>query len=124
MRVPFRSLLRPPTPAMVRPVLGDPVRRIGARVFDFSRQVAVMGIVNRTPDSFYDRGATFALDEAVEAVPRGGAPGGGGRRRGRGGGPRGKAPPRGGARRKKNPPPLPRAHPPPRRAGRPRLPAA
>jgi dihydropteroate synthase len=55
---------------VVRPVLGDPVRRIGARVFDFSRQVAVMGIVNRTVDSFYDRGATFALDKAVEAARR------------------------------------------------------
>ncbi|WP_166868289.1 MULTISPECIES: dihydropteroate synthase [unclassified Salinibacterium] len=42
-------------------------RRIGARNFDFSRQVAVMAIVNRTPDSFHDRGATFALDRAVEA---------------------------------------------------------
>lgn len=30
--------------------------------------VAVMGIVNRTPDSFYDRGATFALDAAVAAA--------------------------------------------------------
>ncbi|WP_411699422.1 dihydropteroate synthase [Conyzicola sp.] len=27
-----------------------------------------MAIVNRTPDSFYDRGATFALDKAVEAA--------------------------------------------------------
>ncbi|MUN07191.1 dihydropteroate synthase [Agromyces luteolus] len=27
-----------------------------------------MAIVNRTPDSFYDRGATFALDRAVEAA--------------------------------------------------------
>ncbi len=26
-----------------------------------------MAIVNRTPDSFYDRGATFALDAAVAA---------------------------------------------------------
>ena len=43
-------------------------RRIGPRTFDFSRQVAVMAIVNRTPDSFYDRGATFALDAAVEAA--------------------------------------------------------
>ena len=30
--------------------------------------MAVMGIVNRTPDSFYDRGATFALDAAVAAA--------------------------------------------------------
>lgn len=44
------------------------VRRIGPREFDFQRQVAVMAIVNRTPDSFYDRGATFALDRAVEAA--------------------------------------------------------
>jgi dihydropteroate synthase len=43
------------------------VRRIGAREFDFDRQVAVMAIVNRTPDSFHDRGATFALDAAVQA---------------------------------------------------------
>ena len=43
-------------------------RRIGAHDFDFSRQIAVMGIVNRTPDSFHDRGATFALDRAVEAA--------------------------------------------------------
>ena len=34
---------------------------------DLSRHVAVMAIVNRTPDSFYDRGATFALDAAVAA---------------------------------------------------------
>jgi dihydropteroate synthase len=41
---------------------------IGGRVFDFTRQVAVMAIVNRTPDSFHDRGSTFALDRAVEAA--------------------------------------------------------
>ena len=41
------------------------LRRIGRRDFDFSREVAVMAVVNRTPDSFYDRGATFALDRAV-----------------------------------------------------------
>jgi len=45
-------------------------RVIGARTFDFDRQVAVMGVVNRTPDSFYDKGATFALDRAVEAAVR------------------------------------------------------
>lgn len=43
------------------------VRRIGAREFDFSRRVAVMAIVNRTPDSFHDKGATFALERAVQA---------------------------------------------------------
>ena len=43
-------------------------RRIGTRTFDFETQVAVMAVVNRTPDSFYDRGATFALDRAVAAA--------------------------------------------------------
>jgi dihydropteroate synthase len=31
---------------------------------------AVMAIVNRTPDSFYDRGATYALDAALDHVDR------------------------------------------------------
>nr|WP_309238220.1 dihydropteroate synthase [Actinoplanes aureus] len=43
-------------------------RVIGGRTFDFSRRVAVMAIVNRTPDSFHDRGRTFALEKATEAV--------------------------------------------------------
>ena len=50
------------------PPLAAPRRTIGARSFDFSRQVAVMAIVNRTPDSFHDRGRTYALDQAVAAV--------------------------------------------------------
>ncbi|WP_245933287.1 dihydropteroate synthase [Arthrobacter livingstonensis] len=49
------------------PPLLHPVHRFGARTLDFSRQVALMAIVNRTPDSFYDGGATFALDAAVAA---------------------------------------------------------
>ncbi|MGB4136279.1 MAG: dihydropteroate synthase [Microbacterium sp.] len=44
------------------------IRTIGRRRFDFDRQVAVMAVVNRTPDSFYDKGATFALDRAVDAA--------------------------------------------------------
>jgi dihydropteroate synthase len=48
----------------------SPQRVIGLRTFDFSRQVAVMAIVNRTPDSFHDRGRTFALPKAIEAVER------------------------------------------------------
>jgi dihydropteroate synthase len=43
-------------------------RRIGARTFDFSREVAVMAIINRTPDSFFNRGSTFELDRAVAAA--------------------------------------------------------
>lgn len=37
------------------------------RVVERNRAL-VMAIVNRTPDSFYDRGATYALDSAVRAV--------------------------------------------------------
>lgn len=47
------------------PPIAIPVRTIGGRRFDFDREIAVMAIVNRTPDSFYDRGETFALDAAV-----------------------------------------------------------
>ncbi len=50
------------------PDLIMPRRTIGGRVFDFSREVAVMAIINRTPDSFYDKGATFGLDAAVAAA--------------------------------------------------------
>ena len=49
------------------PPIRFPIRTIGARTFDFSRQLAVMAVINRTPDSFYDRGKTFALDRAIEA---------------------------------------------------------
>ena len=35
---------------------------------DFSARVLTMGIVNRTPDSFYDAGRTYALERAVAAV--------------------------------------------------------
>jgi dihydropteroate synthase len=43
-------------------------RLIGARTFDFSREVAVMAIINRTPDSFFDNGSTFELGRAVDAA--------------------------------------------------------
>jgi len=56
--------------AVFLPDLTRPARRIGARDFDFSRQVAVMAIVNRTPDSFYDGGATYSLEKAVAASLR------------------------------------------------------
>jgi dihydropteroate synthase len=41
------------------------VHAFGPRRIDFSRQVALMAIINRTPDSFYDGGRTFAYDSAV-----------------------------------------------------------
>jgi dihydropteroate synthase len=48
--------------------LADMRRQIGVRAFDFSREVAVMAIINRTPDSFFEQGATFELDRAVAAA--------------------------------------------------------
>jgi dihydropteroate synthase len=50
--------------------------RLGARKFDFTNEFVVMAIVNRTPDSFFDRGATYGLDAALaraEAQVLGGA---------------------------------------------------
>ncbi len=43
--------------------------RLGSRTFG-PDGYAVMAIVNRTPDSFYDHGATFAADAALRAVER------------------------------------------------------
>ncbi|MBO4164837.1 MULTISPECIES: dihydropteroate synthase [Micromonospora] len=43
--------------------------RLGGRTFAPGEPV-VMAIVNRTPDSFFDRGATFAQDSALRAVQR------------------------------------------------------
>jgi dihydropteroate synthase len=50
------------------PELINPRRTIGSRTFDFAREVAVMAIVNRTPNSFHDSGRTYPLDKAVGAV--------------------------------------------------------
>lgn len=41
--------------------------RIPRPLPDLTRRVLVMAIVNRTEDSFFDQGRTFALDAAVEA---------------------------------------------------------
>lgn len=43
--------------------------RLGVRTFG-PHDLVVMAIVNRTPDSFYDRGATWAEAEALDAVDR------------------------------------------------------
>jgi dihydropteroate synthase len=50
------------------PPLRDPVRTIGRRTFDFDHEIVVMGIVNRTPDSFFDYGRTYPLDQAIAAA--------------------------------------------------------
>jgi dihydropteroate synthase len=48
--------------------------RLGARAFD-DRETVVMAIVNRTPDSFYDQGATYsdaaALDRIAQVIDEG-----------------------------------------------------
>jgi dihydropteroate synthase len=50
------------------PPLRHPRVTWGGWSTDFSTRVHIMAIVNRTPDSFYDRGATYALERAVGAV--------------------------------------------------------
>jgi dihydropteroate synthase len=41
---------------------GGPVLDLGGTTYDLAHRALVMGILNRTPDSFFDRGATFVLD--------------------------------------------------------------
>ncbi len=43
--------------------------KLGTRTFG-PTEVAVMAIINRTPDSFFDRGATFGESEALDAADR------------------------------------------------------
>ena len=43
--------------------------RLGSRTFG-DGELLVMAIVNRTPDSFYDQGATYAMRAALTAVDR------------------------------------------------------
>jgi len=38
------------------------VLRLGDRTYDVTHRALVMGILNRTPDSFYDKGLTWELD--------------------------------------------------------------
>jgi len=47
----------PEAPAIARAL------QLGDRRYDLTHRALVMGILNRTPDSFYDKGATFALDK-------------------------------------------------------------
>lgn len=50
------------------PPIRLPRRTIGRRRFDLSTQIVVMGIVNRTPDSFFDGGRTYGLESAIAAA--------------------------------------------------------
>jgi dihydropteroate synthase len=40
--------------------------RLGERVHDVTNRTLVMGVLNRTPDSFFDHGATFDLDALLK----------------------------------------------------------
>ncbi len=44
--------------------------RLGGRRYDLTTRTLVMGILNRTPDSFYDQGATYALDALLHRAGR------------------------------------------------------
>jgi dihydropteroate synthase len=45
--------------------LAGTVLVLGERTFDLSAKALIMGILNRTPDSFYDRGATYEIDQLL-----------------------------------------------------------
>jgi dihydropteroate synthase len=57
----------PSSSAIFVPTYRHAVHTFGSRTVDFDRQVALMAVINRTPDSFYDGGTTFALQAAVDA---------------------------------------------------------
>ena len=44
--------------------------RLGSTDLDLTRRIAVMAVVNRTPDSFYDAGATRRLGAALDHAAR------------------------------------------------------
>ena len=57
------------TPAVATPAVATPIPTpastvldLGGRRHDLTHRALVMGILNRTPDSFYDKGATYQLD--------------------------------------------------------------
>lgn len=56
----------PSDPSPMTPSLGAPLV-LGGRRFAPDERL-IMAIINRTPDSFYDSGATFADDAALEAA--------------------------------------------------------
>ncbi|MGO4295984.1 dihydropteroate synthase [Glutamicibacter sp. MCAF14] len=53
---------------MFKPDFLAPVHEFSQRTLDFSQRIAVMAVINRTPDSFFDAGSTFGLDDAVAAA--------------------------------------------------------
>ncbi|MGP0028906.1 MAG: dihydropteroate synthase [Acidimicrobiales bacterium] len=51
-----------PTTAAHAPPDTAPLLDLGGRRHDLTHRALVMGILNRTPDSFFDKGATYELD--------------------------------------------------------------
>jgi dihydropteroate synthase len=47
-----------------------PLLRLGERTFEVSTRAIVMGIANRTPDSFFDKGSYFAFDRFLAHCER------------------------------------------------------
>src|SRR5437764_13680497 len=43
---------------------------LGERTYDLTTRSLVMGIVNRTPDSFFDKGRYFDLDDSLRLAER------------------------------------------------------
>lgn len=60
---------------LAAPEFIHPVHRFAHRTVDFRSRVLVMAVVNRTPDSFFDDGATFGLDAALAAARQAAADG-------------------------------------------------
>lgn len=53
---------------MVEPEFRHPIQRFAHCTVVLRTRVLAMAVVNRTPDSPYDDGATFALDAALAAA--------------------------------------------------------
>src|SRR5262249_4533243 len=60
---------RPGAQPLPGPYRRGVILRLGRRAFA-ETDLVLMAIVNRTPDSFFDQGATFAADRALAAVDR------------------------------------------------------
>src|SRR4051812_6439597 len=65
-----KSVMRREASSIFLPDIVAPVRWIGRRKFDFGRQVAIMAIINRTPNSFHDQGRTFDITQAMAAAEK------------------------------------------------------
>jgi dihydropteroate synthase len=62
----FRNASNNRASVIVSPVMDARQWKIAGGIIDLSRQGLIMGILNITPDSFFDGGEFFALEQAVE----------------------------------------------------------